>query len=566
MKMRMIQATLVLLVAVLSTAGTALAQGQNAVRSERRVIQGFVEPNTPGAPGVQVDQKLQQAITDPGAFDSGSLNLNKSIYVRFYRPGRAVTPKAIVILIPDEDAGSGSFRLMANEIVRLSQGRFEVWAIDRRSNLLEDLRPMVKAENDKSVDASVEAFRAYMSDPAGRGGFIANNPKLLSGFMSEWGLDVHLRDIKAVVEQARKATPNVFMGGHAFGAAMTQMFAAYSFGDTEGYKLLKGMILIEGSADPKTVEAVIPGVSAPISDEIYLNGNKQLAGLNQLRAGTTPPFIAGNFSRAVMYQMIQIAAQITLLEPGGTTLQKIMPPLARIPATNAAAIGLFLDDDFQEMPIARVSMGFLEPPPGLSFKDAVSRVKDDPTGANPTGLWSPKRLESGQLFRWVDGSSVSRLAPELKPEVSTVDSAMRQCLMINAGNNMKTSLEDANSEEWYFPSRLRTDISRYIDLGSSSSSQGIASAQRERGGNPVDLSKNRLVNLNMMAIRASNGGFISSDDVFYRYARSTAAARKMGVFVMNDYAHSDVLTSLAKTSRSGKNVPELIVDFVRKGS
>src|SRR5689334_12575219 len=267
--------------ALLLCSPTRISAQQTVVIGHKRVvIPGYVEPNTPGAPGVTVDPKVAAAITDPAARNSdGTLNLNKAIYVRFFDQNRHTAPKAIVVLVPEKSSGAGSLRLIAKEIVRQSGGGYEAWVIDHQSNLLEDIGPMVTAENANTVAASFNALRAYQSDPAGRGGFLANNPSLLSGPLSEWGLDVFVRDIRAVVDEARKVS-SVYLGGHAQGSNIVQAFAGYDFGDTSGYKLINGLILVDGTADPVT--------ATPISDDVYLNGGDGVSGLTQLRSASVP--------------------------------------------------------------------------------------------------------------------------------------------------------------------------------------------------------------------------------------------------------------------------------------
>jgi len=136
----------------------AYAQSNISIGHERHVIPSYVEPNTPGAPGVTVDPKIAAAITDPAARASdGSLNLNQAVYVRFYDKNRTVSPEAIMVLIPEKSAGAGSLRIVAKEFVAASNGRFEAWVVDHRTSLMEDIGPMVKAENDKTLTSASKA-------------------------------------------------------------------------------------------------------------------------------------------------------------------------------------------------------------------------------------------------------------------------------------------------------------------------------------------------------------------------------------------------------------------------
>lgn len=533
------------------------------VSRERHVIPGAVEPNTPGAPGVEVDPALAAAITDPAAFDQdGSLNLNKAIYVRFFDGERTSPPEAILVMIPGVVAGANSFKIVATEIVRLSGGRFEVWAIDRRSNLLENLDPMVRAENAMTREATSAVLEAYVNDPAGRGGFLFAHPFSVSSFMSEWGLDVHLRDVRAVVDRARTITENVFLGGHSLGAILTQMFAAYDFGDVAGFELVKGIIILDGTADPSGLGAV------PISDDVYLNGGEgplgPLAGLNELRHPMEPddaPFVIEPFN-PLLFELVEIGAQIALIDPDGPSiLRPVIPERVPVPATNAAALGINLDDEFQEQIFARFSIGFLSVPPGGRAEDVAMR-QDDPAGANPNGLWFPRDL-SPALQQWAPLNDIGPLGLRSGPEPSAFETVARAFLL--GEGNQTAAVSDTNFIEWYMPSRLVLDISKMIDLGRTPLSPEIIAAQTARGGNPITLTENSRVNVPLLAIRANEGGFVPSNAAFLLYSRSTSIPfSKVTVNTMQNYAHVDLLTSLERRSvrPANKNVPELIVDFV----
>ncbi|MFP5260345.1 MAG: hypothetical protein ACLGJB_00385, partial [Blastocatellia bacterium] len=521
------------------------------------------EPNTPGAPGVVADARLAAAVTDAAAFDKdGSLNLNKAIYVRFFDKRRVAPPEAVVILVPQLEVGAASYRIIAKEIVSASGGRYEAWALDHRGNLLEDLTHMAEAEREMTLEASTNALQAYVTDPAGVAGALASNPFLAASFASEWGLDVYLRDIRSVVNEAARATPNVFMGGQAFGAIITQMFAAYDFGDTAGYKLLKGMVFINGTVDFTAMN--------PVPDEIYLNGGSGVAGLNQLREPSTRPFQteANGGPRALTFQIIEIGSQFTIIDRDDTGLQRLLPFFVRFPATNMAFMGLILDDEFQPNPIARVSIGFLKAPPGGSIHDVATRIGDDPSGLNPNGLWSAKDPGPGKVLQWDPGAKdLTTLGPEFVegPEVSTASALMRNALLISAADNEEVTTNDANSSQWFFPKRLRSDIQKVIDLDSRSLSPEVVAAQRAKGGNPITLTHNRKVNLPMLGIHASQAGPGTDLRAYNSYRKTTRIKRsKFSFATLDSYTHSDLLTSLEPTTKGRKNAPQLVVDFIQK--
>jgi pimeloyl-ACP methyl ester carboxylesterase len=583
MKAKMTILTLIVLITLLGIPTAHRAQGTVDVGRERRVISGYVEPNTPGAPGVMVDPALAAAITDPAAFDpDGRLNLNKAIYVRYFDRNRTAPPSAIIVLIPGTIAGANSFKIVANEIVRLSGGRFEVWAIDRRTNLLEDLAGMIQAENAMNMAGALGGINDYLNHAAGPGGYIAANPFSVNKFMAEWGLDVHLRDFKAVVDQARAITRNVFLGGHSLGSIMTEMFAAYNFDGTAGFELIKGMILMDGTAAPGA-----PSSDAqPISDTAYLDGGAgplgPMAGLNQLRMPTrrfdpaTPSqpghesFLVNPFG-PIQFQLAQLGALLALIDPEGpAVLRQFAPTFVPVPATNAAALAMNIDDEFQDNPTVRFSIGVLATSSGATLDTVATRVND---GSNPNGLWTARDL-SPQLQRWNPTKDLRGIIPSSVRNASLVDpsdfNTVMRAFLVGDGNGTAT-VGDTNFIEWYFGTRMVLDLFKVIDLGRTPPSQTVIDAQKARGGNQITLTENRRVNVPALAIRAAEGIIQSPPPfspslafVFYRQSTSIPG-NAFTIREMRNYAHADVLTSLENTSQQGKNVPEFIIEFVNGG-
>lgn len=548
------------LILISGLSSQAYAQTSIAISHKRHVIPSYVEPNTPGAPGVTVDPKINAAITDPAARRTdGSLNLNQAVYVRFFAEGSRATPEAIVVLIPEKSAGAGSLRIVAKNIVATSGGRFEVWVVDHRASLMEDIGAMVKAENDKTLASSFEALRAYQNHPSGSGGVLANSPAQLSGFMSEWGLDVFLRDVRSIVNAARAVTGNVYLGGHAQGADLTQMFASYNFGDIDGYRLIRGMILLDGTASPAT--------ATPISDASYLNGGEGVVGLNQLRTASVEPFaVAANGKcSASLFQVVQVSSQIALLDPEGTTLQRFLPSLVPFPATNAAFMALILDDEFQREPVARVSLGFLKIPTGGTAADVATRTGNDPAGVNPNGLWTPKDPGTGGILRWESYRNLRAVDPSFSSgaEVSTLEAVMQQSLLISTAEGKTATSDDANSNHWFFPVRLTTDMRKFSDLGSAPLSEEVVAAQTARGGNAITMTESAEVNVPLVAIRGSESGLVTSIAKFKGYRKTTRIKKaSFTAKTLNGYTNADMVVSLEKTSASGKNAPMMIVEFI----
>ena len=256
-------------------------------------------------------------ITVKGAPAAGPARYDK-VFVERFGPRKA---KRVLVLVPGFYGGAGDFSLVGPQLVRRVRG-LQVWAVDRRSQALEDTRGF-----DTGDPAAAQAY--YL----GGGGFAP-----LSGadfpFVREWGLDVALRDLRRVVLRARRGDRSVVLGGHSLGASTATAYAAWDFRGRPGHRDLDGLVLIDGGlmgtfGDPGTVQndllqleqggdpfADLLGVGAPWAGGI-------LAGLGGLYAREAPD-AASTFGAS-----------------------PLLPPALRapVPVTNAAQLGYALDRD-----------------------------------------------------------------------------------------------------------------------------------------------------------------------------------------------------------------------------
>ncbi|MCP5129838.1 MAG: hypothetical protein H6985_09675 [Pseudomonadales bacterium] len=217
--------------------------------------------HTPGSPGVVVSNPalLEQ-------FGGSDVNLNNARYTRYFLSDQAdLQPDAILVMVPGFMGGASNFATLAEQLMRRAQAEnslaLEVWAMDRRSNQLEDTVGLDLAEElqDPQVglnflfgeELGLELGDALSNGPNRRAVFYNNSSD--TAFMAQWTPLVHSQDIDAIVEAARAvaAGGNVFLGGHSAGTGFTARYAATDFnlagGAPEpGYLKLRGLILLEG--------------------------------------------------------------------------------------------------------------------------------------------------------------------------------------------------------------------------------------------------------------------------------------------------------------------------------
>ena len=167
--------------------------------------------------------------TFPGAPGPGPAKYDK-VLVEKFGPASAGT---VLVLVPGTQSGAGDFAFLGPEIADRVPG-VQVWAMDRRSHLLEDTRGFDTGDAD-------EAFRYYL----GGGGF-APPADADTSWGRKWGLKLALEDLRRVVRRAGQGGRKVILGGHSLGASEAVAYAAWDFEGKPGWKDLGGLVLIDG--------------------------------------------------------------------------------------------------------------------------------------------------------------------------------------------------------------------------------------------------------------------------------------------------------------------------------
>lgn len=243
---------------------------------------------TPGSPGVVVDNPrlLQQ-------FGTADIDFNRARYTRYFLSDRRdLQPDAVLVLVPGFAGGASGFAALADNLLRRARDErnlaLEVWAVDRRSNQLEDTVGLDIAEElmDPQVgldflfgDAlGLELSPALVEGPNRRAVFY--DPAGDTAFFAQWTQLVHSQDFDAIVAEATAAASggNVFLGGHSAGTGFVASYAATDFnlagGEPEpGYAKLRGLVLLEGGggrlADEGPDEDALDRIEARFDGGLY---------------------------------------------------------------------------------------------------------------------------------------------------------------------------------------------------------------------------------------------------------------------------------------------------------
>jgi hypothetical protein len=141
--------------------------------------------------------------------------------------------KQVVVLVPGTQGGAGGITPVARDIVRRVPST-QVWIVDRRQQAFEDTSVFEGRDPDAALDYYLSfKYRRVLGEDA--------------RFVSEWGLEVQLRDLRSVVRRASAGgRRKVILGGHSAGASTAVAYAAWDFGGKPGYREIDGLVLIDG--------------------------------------------------------------------------------------------------------------------------------------------------------------------------------------------------------------------------------------------------------------------------------------------------------------------------------
>jgi pimeloyl-ACP methyl ester carboxylesterase len=362
--------------------------------------------HTPGSPGVTVTN--EKLLTQ---FGSADFSLNNARYTRYYLSDQAdLQPDAIVVLVPGFEGGASTFAALAEGLGRRAKAEtslvVEVWALDRRSNQLEDTVGLDLAEREQDPSLGLDFLFGEqlglelddtLASELGRRAIFYDTGEDLA-FMAQWTTLVHSQDIDAVVEEARRTArnANVFLGGHSAGTGFTARYAATDFnfegGDPEpGYQKVRGLVMLEGGGGSLPAEAPsedqLDRIEARFDGGLYgavrsqeprcVNGEKACTVATELEdcaafdnTSCTEPVDAYSVVAGLLSPQLLAVSEVAALEgdvagdtgisilqadqngiEGNNAVEKV-PELSALtlllgtePATSVALIGLFLDDD-----------------------------------------------------------------------------------------------------------------------------------------------------------------------------------------------------------------------------
>jgi pimeloyl-ACP methyl ester carboxylesterase len=292
--------------------------------------------------------------------------------------------KNVLVLNPGTSASAAYFAPLGKTVVERLPG-WQVWAVERRENLLEDHSVLDQAKD--GLVTGQELFDYYL-------GWLTN-PSITThfqfiddadvAFAREWGMRVEIEDLALVVKEAKRHGRRVVLGGHSLGGSITSAYATWDFRGKPGARKLRGLVFIDGGSSP-----------TPITPE------QATASLQTLQSNT-PWLTFGGIPAPFAGLFNATGSMGVFLDPDAPSIGQAWPLLPAnlkppIPVTNIAQYGYALDTETS--------------PPGLIAAQAhLGHLAEsgDPRGWDQAGEITPihryAEMFSGKGLKGLDGTA-----------------------------------------------------------------------------------------------------------------------------------------------------------------
>jgi pimeloyl-ACP methyl ester carboxylesterase len=237
--------------------------------------------------------------------------------------------KNVLVLNPGTSASAAYFAPLAKSLVQQAPG-WQVWAVERRENLLEDHALLDLAKAGKATPTQVfNYYLGWLKDPS-----VTPHVRLIPdaevAFARDWGMNTEIQDLRRVVLRAQKVGGKVVVGGHSLGGTITTAYATWDFHGAAGAKGLDGLLLIDGGSGP-----------APVSmAEAQKNLNTVKTGSPWLQFGGIAAPFTGLFNSTGSLGVLLDPDSPSIGQASGLLPANLVPT---VPVTNAGQYGYALD-------------------------------------------------------------------------------------------------------------------------------------------------------------------------------------------------------------------------------
>jgi pimeloyl-ACP methyl ester carboxylesterase len=159
----------------------------------------------------------------------------------------------VLVLNPGTSAGAAYFEPLAEDIVRKTDGRWQVWSVERRENQLEDHSLLDASKLGTAAPREVfDYYLGWLVDPSVTYHFQLV-PDSSVAFARGWGMNVEVEDLRRVVQAARSGGRRVVLGGHSLGGSITTAYATWDFKGRPASRDVSGLVYIDGGSNPTPI-------------------------------------------------------------------------------------------------------------------------------------------------------------------------------------------------------------------------------------------------------------------------------------------------------------------------
>ena len=405
-------------------------------------------------------------------------------------PAASADADRILVAQPGILEGAGAFDSVARNTVATAAAQglhIEFWALDRRSNCLEDRTGIASGDQHTAVDYY---YRGKQVDGRTFEGF-AGNEKL--GWMARLGIEQTVRDqydlLTAELPDQSLRGRKVLCGGHSLGGVVTGYFAAADFdGDPAttadaGYHQCAGYFALD-----TTVSTSLADLSGSIPDDTSLPDIG--LGYGVVQAGLDSGVLPRSLSAPVLLNpetmtLLAIAGMGAVRDPDAEAdLPRYLPSNLNIEATNRflfsedtaafltgspgvkdfrltneAVLGALLDDHSVPLAFLQSSVGFFDGGPVADKDFPVANGSQEQPGLFGTEYKAIPDRPEGPLYTW---RNYDRVGDADDPGYRSADGTP----FTDAGKEVTDIQELARSlaeqpldfTEQYFPTKLVTDL------------------------------------------------------------------------------------------------------------
>ncbi|MPY44181.1 hypothetical protein FNH04_31035 [Streptomyces phyllanthi] len=415
-------------------------------------------------------------------------------------PASSAAADRILVAQPGILEGAGAFDSVARNTVRAAaeQGRhIEFWALDRRSNCLEDNTGIASGDTGKAVD-----YYYGGREVNGRtfSGFVTSDQ---AGWLAEVGLEQTVRDqydlLAAELPDQRLRKQKVLCGGHSLGGVLTGVFATWDFDGNPattadaGYNQCAGYFALDTTISTSLDD--LQGNDGDMNGGLLPERTVPDTGLGLtvvragLRTGVLPRFLglpvvlnpetmnllaigglaARNAPDAESALLDSVPSNVNLETTARTLFSKDAgvfltgrPTIRDFRLTNAAVLGAFVDDNSAPLAFLHSSVGLFDSPGGGRIVDKEFPVSNDVQGS-PALFGSELKAipdePDGPLYTWRNFDRVGAPDdPVHRSENGTPFTTAAKEVTDIRELARSLSEQPLDFTEDYFPTRLVTDI------------------------------------------------------------------------------------------------------------